>query len=111
MKSTRRRFLKQSAAALTAAGALPVPVELFAQAQRAKPAIPQESLLALAEVVLPVSELGKEGTAKVLSGFQAWLDGFEPAAELDHPYLSSSEIQYGPPDPRPRWQAQLEALD
>jgi hypothetical protein len=39
------------------------------------------------------------------------MDGFEPVAELNHPYLSSSEIQYGPPDPRPRWQSQLEGLE
>src|ERR1043166_7516145 len=107
MKTTRRGFLKQSAAAV----ALPVPMELLGQAQRTKPSMPQQTLEAVAEIVLPVSELGKDGLAKALAGFQSWSDGFEPVAELDHPYLSSSEIQYGPPDPRPRWQAQLEALD
>jgi hypothetical protein len=85
--------------------------ELFGQAERAKQPISQQVLRAVGEVVLPTSELGKDGIDKVVSGFQSWLDGFQPVAELDHPYLSSSEIQYGPPDPRPRWQAQLEAFE
>jgi hypothetical protein len=112
MATSRRRFLKESAAAVTAAGIFPAPAaELLGQAQRPKQALPQDTLRSIGDVALPASELGKDGIAKVVAGFQTWLDGFEPVAELDHPYLSSSEIQYGPPDPRPRWQAQLEALE
>ena len=112
MGSTRRSFLKESAAAVTAAGIFTGPTaELLAQATPAKQPLSQQTLQAIGEVVLPSSELGKDGVGKVLAGFQTWLDGFEPVAELDHPYLSSSEIQYGPPDPRPRWQAQLQALE
>jgi hypothetical protein len=111
MGTTRRRFLKESAAAVTAAGMFGgAAVEPPEQTAR-KSALPPQILLAVADVVLPASELGKDGVAGVVSGFQAWLDGFEPVAELDHPYLSSSEIQYGPPDPRPRWQSQLDGLE
>jgi hypothetical protein len=42
--------------------------------------------------------------------FRDWVEGFEPAAELDHPYLTD-ELRYGPPHPGPRWTAQLEAMD
>jgi hypothetical protein len=112
MASTRRRFLKDSAAAVTAAGVFSAPAaELLRQTAPTKQLVSQQTLQAVGEVVLPSSELGKDGIGKVVAGFQTWLDGFEPVAELDHPYLSSSEIQYGPPDPRPRWQTQLEALE
>ncbi|HLE69933.1 MAG TPA: hypothetical protein VJH87_09650, partial [Vicinamibacteria bacterium] len=44
-------------------------------------------------------------------GFRKWLDELEPVAELDHAYISTDEILYGPPDPEPLWTAQLEALE
>jgi hypothetical protein len=109
MQSTRRRFLKQSVAAATAV--LPASAEVFAQGRTASSAQSHNVLRAVAEIVLPVSELHQDGIDRVLAGFQSWQDGFEPVAEMDHPYLTSSEIQYGPADPRPRWQAQLEALE
>jgi hypothetical protein len=65
----------------------------------------------LAAVVLP-SALGEEGVRRVVSDFRAWLDGYRPGAERSHGYGSGSmEIEYLPPDPTPRWQAQLEELD
>ena len=67
-------------------------------------------LRAVADVTLPVGALGPDGVADAVRGFQAWLQGFEPAAELDHPYLTG-ELRYGPPHPGPRWSAQLEAMD
>lgn len=108
MKNSRREFLKDSAAAITAVGA---PKAWIAQAPRPKPPLTTAVLQAIAEVVLPATALGSDGISKVLTGFRSWLDGFEPVAEMDHPYLTSSEIRYGPPDPGPRWQSQLEALD
>ncbi len=45
-----------------------------------------------------------------MEDFQRWVEAFQPAAELDHGYLTE-QIRYGPPHPGPRWQAQLEALD
>ena len=106
MNNSRRRFLKQSVGAVAGAG---VSIELAGQ--RGKQPLNTATLQAVAEIVLPAGELSKEGIAKAISGFQSWMDGFEPVAELNHPYLSSSEIQYGPPDPRPRWQSQLEGLE
>ncbi len=67
-------------------------------------------LRAVAEVVLP-PEIGAGGIREALRDFVRWLDGFEPVAELPHPYLSSDEVRYGPPDPAPMWASQLEALD
>ena len=34
-----------------------------------------------------------------------------PVAELDHYYLWTDEIGYGPADPAPLWTSQLEALE
>lgn len=67
-------------------------------------------LRALASAVLP-SEIGASGVEEALRDFVRWLDGFEPVAELPHPYLSTHEVAYGPPDPAPRWASQLAALD
>lgn len=67
-------------------------------------------LRAVADVVLPVGALGEDGVAEAVVGFTTWVDGFEPAAELDHPYLTG-ELRYGLPHPGPRWAAQLDALD
>ena len=65
----------------------------------------------LGRLVLPTESLGPDGVQWALAGFGKWVDGFEPVAELDHGYLSSDEIRYGPPDPRPLWLSQMEALD
>jgi len=108
MKHSRRRFLKHSVAAVTAVG---VPVTAEPQARRSRTPLSKDVLHAVAEVVLPATELKPDGVARVVGDFQKWLDEFEPVAEQDHPYLTSSEIVYGPADPRGRWQAQLEALD
>lgn len=67
-------------------------------------------LQAFAEAVLP-EEIGPDGVRDALRDFVTWLNGFEPVAELPHPYLSSVEVQYGPPHPAPRWASQLQALD
>lgn len=69
------------------------------------------TLAALAEVVLPAEELGPDALAAAIGGFEGWRDGLVPEAELDHPYLWSDELRYGPPDPRPRWRRQLAELD
>jgi hypothetical protein len=73
-------------------------------------ALPIEPLRAVARVVLPVGALGEEGTTAAVTGFLSWVEGFEPAAELDHPYLTG-ELRYGLPHPGPRWAAQLEAME
>ncbi len=67
-------------------------------------------LQAVAEATLPVAALGSAGVARVVDGFQDWLDAYEPVAELNHAYLTH-ELRYAPADPGPRWQSQLEALD
>lgn len=73
-------------------------------------ALPEGPLRAVAEAVLPTGALGTDGTARALRGFVAWIDGFEPAAELDHPYLTGA-LRYGPAHPGPRWASQLEAME
>lgn len=72
--------------------------------------LPEATLRAVAAVALPTGALGADGTETAIAGFRAWVDGFEPAAELDHPYLTG-ELRYGPPHPGPRWAAQLQAMD
>lgn len=112
----RRRFLGASGAAVAAAVA-PIPLRETAAAATAQPEdanggrrLDLPLLRALAEAVLP-TEIGDAGLRDALRDFVRWLDGFEPVAELPHPYLSSDEVRYGPPDPAPRWASQLEALD
>ncbi len=102
---TRRRFV-QSVAALVPVAALP----LGAGSRRADAEPLDERLLrAVAEAVLP-SELGRDGMTRVVTGFQRWLAGYRPGAELDHGY-GTAEIDHAPASPASRWQAQLEALD
>jgi hypothetical protein len=107
---SRRRFLADGAGALSA-------VALGAAARPARPATPDEvatraaTLRAVAGLALPAAALGPRRLEEAVARFERWRDGFQPVAELDHPYLSTDEIQYGPPDPRPGWDAQLDALE
>lgn len=119
MGDDRRSFLKKSAALVgsvslgrcapgeeaeeTATGAAgPTEVDLDAGLVRA-----------VAEAVLPVSDLGDDGLERAVTGFREWVAGFEPEAERPHGYLyrELAEIRYGPPHPGPRWAGQLESLE
>ncbi|NNF14261.1 MAG: twin-arginine translocation signal domain-containing protein [Gemmatimonadetes bacterium] len=105
--SDRRTFLKQGFA-ITAAAATTgaIPKDSSARPQVA----PDPALLrALAELVLP-SELGADGREAAVVAFEDWLELYEPAFEVNHGY-GTHEIVYGPADPGPGWQAQLEAMD
>ena len=107
----RRAFLRQTGAvtaAVVAPGAAAAAAATSPQPERRALDLPL--LQAVAEAILP-EELGSEGVRDVLRDFVRWVDGFEPVAERPHPYLSSSEVRYGPADPAPMWAAQLEALD
>ena len=107
-RRSRRTFLKRVLAA--------IPLGAVGRLTRAKEAVEPgrtlggSTLQALGSVVLPSKELGPQATLETMSRFESWCSGFEPVAELDHPYLWSDEIRYGPADPRPQWAAQLEAL-
>lgn len=68
-----------------------------------------ELLRAAGEALLP-AEIGEAGREEAVSGFEAWLRDYAPVPERVHGY-GSQEIRYGPPDPAPRWAAQLEALE
>ena len=109
MSQDRRTFLKRSGAALSVAavsGCVPDSAE-----QQAESAAPLEAvtLRAVAEVVLP-SDLDDASREEAVQAFERWAAEYEPVAELNHGY-GTSEIRYGPPDPVPAWQAQLEALE
>jgi len=67
------------------------------------------TLDALGDVMLPTS-LGVEGRIAAVSGFVAWLDGYDPVAEEMHGY-GYADVRYLPPDPAPGWRAQLEGLN
>ena len=110
----RRRFLKASGAVVAAAVAPVSTVRAASQtgggdASRSA-ALDPDLLAALAETVLP-GEIGVAGIDEALRDFRRWLDGFEPVAEMPHPYLSSDEVRFGPPDPAPNWASQLAGLD
>ncbi len=104
----RRDFLKKSAAA---AAALGISGTEAAASQASVP--PAETLRAIGAAVLPVADLGSDGTDRVVTDFEAWIDGFEAVAEMPHGYLNRglANIRYGPPHPGPRWTAQIEALE
>ncbi len=108
--NARRTFMKTGAAlasALAIPGCAPEPTVESAAGVERKP----ETLSAIAGIVLPAASLGEEGIRRVVEGFRKWLDELEPVAELDHAYIFTDEILYGPPDPGPLFTAQLEALE
>ena len=113
MTQDRRTFLKR-AAGVTGAAAVGGSLGLTGCSPDAdtpaRSRLDQALLLAVADAALPVGALGPEGTQRAVTDFTAWIDAFEPVAELDHPYLTD-ELLYGPAHPGPRWQADLEALD
>lgn len=110
----RRSFLRQSAVALSA---LSVPLAACRGGDGAgrkrgrglQEELAGELLDALAEASLP-SAIGAGGKREAAEEFRAWLDGFEPVAELNHDY-GSQAVHYGPEDPAPRWSSQLAALE
>ena len=104
----RRRFLKASAGAVSGL-ALVSCADDTVEGPAAPAGLDRTTLDALGHIVLPRKALGNAGIESAISEFLAWLDGFEPVAERDHPY-GSGEIAYGPPHPAPLWQSQLEAL-
>ena len=105
--TARREFLKTTGA-VAAAVAAPGAAAAAQEADGRRLDLPL--LQAVAEAVLP-PEIGGDGVREALRDFVRWLDGFEPVAELPHPYLSSDQVRYGPPDPAPMWAAQLAALE
>ncbi len=121
---SRRTFLKRAAGAVPGAalagslgagacapeGADTGSVDAGTERTGADPALPRAPLLALAEVALPADAIGPRGIEEAVRDFTAWVEAFEAAAELDHPYLTG-ELRYGPPHPGPRWTAQLEAIE
>ncbi len=115
-ESDRRTFLKQSAAVVPAIVLGPEVVAAIGGRTPSKVAPPAPTALdavllgAVGAAVLPAADLGTDGVSRTVLGFQRWLDGYEPVAELNHGYFSA-EIRYAPADPGPRWQAQLEALE
>jgi hypothetical protein len=66
-------------------------------------------LASLGDAVLP-AELGPNGSAHAVAEFQRWMDAYRPDAEANHGY-GTGRIERLPADPRPRWQAQLAALE
>ena len=110
-RSSRRKFLKSSGAVVAAVAAPAGAAKATAQeSQSLSLSLDLPLLQAFAEAVLP-EEIGPDGVRDALRDFVTWINAFEPVAELPHPYLSSVEVQYGPPHPAPRWAAQLQALD
>ena len=104
--SDRRTFLKRSTVALSSLAVS----RCTPEADRGvRVQLDRAMLRGVGQSVLP-PELGPEGIEQVVTDFERWVEEYEPVAELDHGYISS-EIRYGPPDPAPRWQAQLEALE
>ncbi len=110
MAHDRRTFLKRSGVALSAV-ALPACAPDGGSAGGDTPSarIDGTLLRAVGDLVLP-AELGESGRAGAVAAFERWAEAYDPVPELNHGY-GTSEIRYGPADPVPGWQAQLQALD
>lgn len=74
-------------------------------------AVPFDAALleALGAAVLP-SELGEQGRAAALRRFSAWITGYVPGAELNHPY-PAAPVSHLPESPLAAWRKQLRELD
>lgn len=104
--TSRRAFLYSLGAGFSA---LLVPRGLWARVPFS--GLDRVRMGALADAVLP-SYLGEPGTTGMADRFLTWLGAYRPEAERSHGYGSGSmEIRYLPPDPTPRWEAQLDHLD
>ncbi len=108
---SRRTLLGRLLAALPALPALRNLPGAQAVRQGDQDGLDPNLLSALAEVVLPANELGPDGLERAVGEFRSWSSGFGPEAELDHPYLWSDELRFGPRDPRPGWREQIELYD
>jgi hypothetical protein len=97
-ESPRRTFMKRTVA-LASAWALPSCAPEAGKETTRAPTAESQTLAALAGIVLPAASLGADGVRRVVEGFRKWLDELEPVAELDHAYISTDEILYGPADP------------
>lgn len=110
MTTDRRAFLKASGAALSAAAVGACTPDDPSRPGAAPAAGLDPALLrSVGELVLP-SELGEAGREAAVQGFERWAYAYEPAFEVNHGY-GTGEIRYGPADPVPGWNAQLQALD
>jgi hypothetical protein len=72
------------------------------------PAGQEDTLEALAEVVLP-SELGPTGIRNITRRFELWVRDYRPGAEMDHGY-GFTRLRTKPASPAPAYQRQLEDL-
>jgi hypothetical protein len=102
----RRAFLIRTGSLLSGISILRF---LPAEGLMANPAWQPVDLPTLGKAVLP-SELAPEDVQRISNEFRAWLDGFPSEVELSHGWGRAS-VLYGPPDPGPRWAAQLRELE
>ena len=109
MSADRRTFLKRSGAALSVAAVSGCVLDSAEREADSAAPLEAATLRAVAEVVLP-TDLGDASREDIVQAFERWAFEYEPVAELNHGY-GTSEVRYGPPDPVPAWQAQLEALE
>jgi hypothetical protein len=113
---SRRTFLSWLGGVATAAGLAPrgaaqTPAEGHHDLDESRqgPTLDAAVVTQLGEVVLPASELGRAGVARVSRAFTQWVAGHRRGAELVHPY-GSATIRYTGESPASRWRDQLVAL-
>ncbi len=104
--SSRRTFLAWLAAMLPATTGFRLPfASRIAALEKLNPVL----LRALANAVLP-SEIGAGGARSAAAGFEKWVTGYRPGAELNHGY-GTDRIRTTGADPSTRWALQLRTLD
>ena len=85
MKQNRRSFLKQSAAAVSAASIRVGGADDQSPSAEHDRELDEKILRAIGNAVLPES-IGETGRELAVEAFELWLSEFEPVAELTHPY-------------------------
>lgn len=106
MPITRRGFL----ASLAAAVPLSAIVRRAHAAALAHLEADPATLLALGEVILPATALGRAGVTRAVNAFTDWGKGYRENAELNHGY-GTSRLRTTGPTPVTRWTKQLDDLD
>ena len=108
---SRRRALRTLGVAAAAGGVLGIADGASAAPDvgRSPDAIAAESILPIAEVVLP-GELGDGGRREAVSAFVRWIRNYKEGADTDHGY-GNTRIRSTGPSPARGYPAQLAALD
>ena len=106
---SRRGALKTLGAAAAAGSLVGLPDGSAAASTQSATAITSETVLPIAEAVLP-QELGPDGRRDAVAAFVRWVRNYKEGADAEHGY-GNTRIRALGPSPARNYPAQLAALD